>query len=465
MDYKKHYNTLIVRAGKRCLEEYTENHHIIPKCIVINDIFDMIFIKGKNPYLIHPEGEITQNVFKNIHNGLSMELRAALHTCKKEETVVKTTFHRIKINDEEKFVRLIVTPLDNALTNDLYLVAFQEEDSENLRSYDILETVNNSNEEVERLNLELARTREHLQTVVEELETSNEEMQSLNEELQSSNEELQSSNEELETTNEELQSTNEELQTAYTEMRSMFEERDNDAQRMSTVKNEVENSNANRKLTLGAADGYVIDSNSGHLNESDKTYVSWNWKMGGLADAKVITGVSGGVTTTSEKKFGTASLSMQGGSNSRHYKIDDHPDWDFGTGDFTIELWIRQASNPSAYDGIISFADSYQTSKGFGIGYNSNAHIYFTSHLGDAVSVVAHDAVLSNNTFHHIAVSRSSGTTKLFINGTEEDSATDNNSYITTPNGGYGIALGRYYPNRDEKYFSLTWKTKLIKKM
>ncbi len=43
---------------------------------------------------------------------------------------------------------------------------------------------------------------------------------------------------------------------------------------------EAENSAANRKLTLGAADGYVIDSNSGHLNESDKTYVSWNWDMG-----------------------------------------------------------------------------------------------------------------------------------------------------------------------------------------
>jgi hypothetical protein len=43
---------------------------------------------------------------------------------------------------------------------------------------------------------------------------------------------------------------------------------------------EAENSSANRKLTLGAADGYVIDSNSGHLNESDKTYVSWNWDMG-----------------------------------------------------------------------------------------------------------------------------------------------------------------------------------------
>jgi hypothetical protein len=197
----------------------------------------------------------------------------------------------------------------------------------------------------------------------------------------------------------------------------------------------------------------IVRSNGDHLNLDGRTYVAWNWDMGSKTDTKTIAGVSGGVTTTSEQKFGTASLSMQGGSNSRHYKIDDHPDWDFGSGDFTIELWIHQQSNPSAYDGIISFADSSATSAGFGIGYNSSGHIYFASHLGNALSVVAHDAVLSNSTWHHIAVSRSSGTTKLFINGTEEDSATDNNHYITTPNGGYGISIGRYYPNVDEKYF------------
>ena len=44
---------------------------------------------------------------------------------------------------------------------------------------------------------------------------------------------------------------------------------------------EAENSASNRRLTLGAADGYVINSNSGHLNEADKTYVAWNWDMGG----------------------------------------------------------------------------------------------------------------------------------------------------------------------------------------
>lgn len=33
MDYQKHYNNLIDRARNRLLENYTENHHIIPKCM------------------------------------------------------------------------------------------------------------------------------------------------------------------------------------------------------------------------------------------------------------------------------------------------------------------------------------------------------------------------------------------------------------------------------------------------
>ena len=226
--------------------------YIMPMCIVINDVFDIIFIKGKNPYLVHPEGEMTQNVFKNINNDLSVELRSGLHLCKKDTNIVKTQFSKVELNKHNKFVRMVIIPLDNSLTNDLFLICFQEEEKENLKSYDIIDTMSTNSEEVERLNLELTRTREHLQTVVEELETSNEEMQSLNEELQSSNEELQSSNEELETTNEELQSTNEELQTAYTEMRAMYEERDTDAQVMSLVKTDVENTNFRLETVLAS---------------------------------------------------------------------------------------------------------------------------------------------------------------------------------------------------------------------
>lgn len=248
--------------------------HIMPMCIVVNDVFDMIFIKGKNPYLVHPEGEITQNVFKNIHNDLSVELRGGLHLCKKESNIVKTQFTRVRVSEDNKFVRMVIVPLDNSLTNDLFLVCFQEEEKDNLKSYDIIDNLNSNSEEVERLNLELARTREHLQTVIEELETSNEEMQSLNEELQSSNEELQSSNEELETTNEELQSTNEELQTAYTEMRAMYEERDTDAQRMSIIKTDVENSNFRLETVLDSTKVGIFEYN---VITKKHLYINQHW--------------------------------------------------------------------------------------------------------------------------------------------------------------------------------------------
>lgn len=248
--------------------------HIMPMCIVVNDLFDMIFIKGKNKYLTHPEGEITQNIFKNIHNDLSVELRGGLHQCKKDATIIRTQFVKVMLNDSIEFVRMVIVPLDNALTNDLYLICFQEEAAENLKSYDIVDSISGNSEEVERLNLELAKNREHLQTVIEELETSNEEMQSLNEELQSSNEELQSSNEELETTNEELQSTNEELQTAYTEMRAMYEERDSDAQRMAEIKTDLEESNFRIETVLNASKVGILEYD---LLNKETTFLNDNW--------------------------------------------------------------------------------------------------------------------------------------------------------------------------------------------
>ena len=253
--------------------EYIQRH-IMPKCVVVNDTFDLIFIKGNNPYLVRPEGEITQNIFKNVRPELSVELRAALHQCKKEANLVKTQYQKIIIDNEAKFLRLLITPLDNSLTNNIFLICFQEEELESLQSYEVALKHGSDDKEIDRLELELMKTKEHLQTVIEELETSNEEMQGLNEELQSSNEELQSSNEELETTNEELQSTNEELQTAYTEMRAMYEERDKDAYQINLIKNDIENMNYRFSTVLESSEMGVFDLD---LRTNETLFVNEKW--------------------------------------------------------------------------------------------------------------------------------------------------------------------------------------------
>ena len=136
--------------------------HIIPRCIIVNDSFEMVYIKGKNPYLVHPEGEITQNVFKNIHDSLSLELRATLHASQKEKKTIKSNFIKVTINSEVVYVRMLVSPLDNSYTKDLYLICFQEEESIIFEKKEYLNSDEYSGE-VEALNLEIAKTKEHLQ--------------------------------------------------------------------------------------------------------------------------------------------------------------------------------------------------------------------------------------------------------------------------------------------------------------
>jgi PAS domain S-box-containing protein len=199
--------------------------YFLPLSIVINDAMDIVFVRNRNPYIVHASGVMTTNVFKSIHESLSLELRTLIHECSKDDTAQVGVYKSVELFEGViKLVRLIVMPLKyHSETGKLFVVSFQEESPEMLYNTTMTKA-SEGNEEAKRLEAELLHTKNHLQTVIEELDLSNEELQSLNEEMQSTNEELQSTNEELETTNEELQGTNEELQIAYTELKTFATE-------------------------------------------------------------------------------------------------------------------------------------------------------------------------------------------------------------------------------------------------
>jgi hypothetical protein len=104
----------------------------------------------------------------------------------------------------------------------------------------------------------------------------------------------------------------------------------------------------------------------------------------------------------------------------------DSVDWDFGTGDFTVEIGLRVPSPTSTqcilgnYDGV-SEGSLLQLSSTNIIWYN------FT-----ALLTVAHG--LSANTWHHIAVSRTGSTLKMFRDGVEIGSVTDASDYSGSAN-------------------------------
>jgi len=54
MNYKKHYDTLILRAKSRVIEGYIEKHHIIPQCLGgTNDVSNLVILTPEEHYVAH----------------------------------------------------------------------------------------------------------------------------------------------------------------------------------------------------------------------------------------------------------------------------------------------------------------------------------------------------------------------------------------------------------------------------
>jgi hypothetical protein len=131
--------------------------------------------------------------------------------------------------------------------------------------------------------------------------------------------------------------------------------------------------------------------------------------------------------STAVKKFGTASISFGAGGNNAAVKSVSDLFPGMGTSDFTIEMWFYStvAGQYFLYD-----TRPYQTNGVY-------TTLYVTSGNKLAFYVSAADRITSTtnvttNTWHHVALSRSAGVTRLFLNGVQEGSSyTDNNNYLT----------------------------------
>ncbi len=112
------------------------------------------------------------------------------------------------------------------------------------------------------------------------------------------------------------------------------------------------------------------------------------------------------------------------------------------TGDFTIELWARLTS--TAYQSILSTrnGDNGWNVVHYGAG-NESSQFFFYYHGGGAWNYVnlGHGTRTTpdQNTWYHIAVTRSGNTWKFFLNGTVEDTVTSANN--VTDNSANGLRI------------------------
>jgi hypothetical protein len=151
---------------------------------------------------------------------------------------------------------------------------------------------------------------------------------------------------------------------------------------------------------------YFTVGTAGLTNQSGQDYIAYVF-AGGASTAATAT--SNGITGAGEFQY-----------------ITGNADYAAGTNDFTVECWVK----PSSWDTggpILAFGAS--TNNGLHITRDgSNSRLRVIPYGGS--NIVYSTTLPPIGEWTHVAVSRASGTTKIFINGTEEGSASDSTTYV-----------------------------------
>ena len=132
-----------------------------------------------------------------------------------------------------------------------------------------------------------------------------------------------------------------------------------------------------------------------------------------------------------------AALSFDGSDD--YVKIAGNADFNFGTGDFTIAGWIKGWDTNGTAMYLFDMRESGNTEEP--AIYFSNPNVVYYANGAAAIETTL---VCSADDWNHIALSRISGVTKLYINGVEKGSVSDGTDYDASANT-IAVNLGRRF--------------------
>lgn len=149
--------------------------------------------------------------------------------------------------------------------------------------------------------------------------------------------------------------------------------------------------------------------------------------------AHTVSGVGNAQLDTAQLKFGTASYLGDGTGDS--LTSADDADWDFGTGEFTIDFWVRFA----ALGGDNNFFSRNANAGNIQWKYD-NGTTQLKAYWGGGF-VRTETWSPSINTWYHIAIERYSGSVYVYVDGTQLGTAAANSTDLTFTDAIYIAAI------------------------
>lgn len=143
-------------------------------------------------------------------------------------------------------------------------------------------------------------------------------------------------------------------------------------------------------------------------------------------------------TSTAQSKFGGSSFYNAGAGNRLEVYYNTASVVDFGTNDFTVECWVYRITT-----GTRQFIFDTRGSGSVPLGMRIEGTNVLEVIRG-GTQLFLGTTVLSGSTWNHFAISRSGTTMRIFIDGVQEGSITNSDSFTQTAGGRYVIAASGF---------------------
>ena len=127
---------------------------------------------------------------------------------------------------------------------------------------------------------------------------------------------------------------------------------------------------------------------------------------------------SGSVTvSTSSPKFGTGSGSFTGGASDNLIVGGTLADFNFGTGDWTVDFWIK--TTQTSRSDVAGLNTNFNNAGWWGFIFSLSASGQMAFFENANARIAASATGYNDGSWHHIAVSRSGSNLRMFLDGTQ----------------------------------------------